>query len=134
MHFDVFFFFLMPRYCQQYFTILLIVIMSSYRCCDTAVVAVMGVAHNSHPKVAEYPFTTINPHLGVVEFPDHYRYTVADIPGLIVGASENVGLGHSFLRHIERSRVLLYIIDMSLENGAMYGRFFFFWFFLFFRH
>jgi GTP-binding protein len=53
----------------------------------------LGAVSNAHPKVADYPFTTLNPHLGVVEFDDFYRFTVADIPGLIVGASQNVGLG-----------------------------------------
>eukprot|EP00053_Salpingoeca_punica_P017867 m.172933 g.172933 ORF g.172933 m.172933 type:complete len:493 (-) comp17308_c0_seq1:1436-2914(-) len=73
----------------------------------------------AHPKVAPYPFTTLNPHLGVVEFADFWRMTLADIPGLAPGAHMNVGLGHSFLRHIERSRVLLFLIDMSEEDGAL---------------
>ena len=67
---------------------------------------------NAHPKIAPYPFTTLNPFLGVVEFADFFRLTVADIPGLAIGAHQNVGLGHSFLRHIERTNILLYIIDM----------------------
>lgn len=70
-------------------------------------------------QVAAYPFTTLNPHLGVVEFSDHARFTIADIPGLALGAADNVGLGHSFLRHIERSRVLLYLVDASCEPGVM---------------
>jgi GTP-binding protein len=55
----------------------------------------------------------------VVEFSNHNRFTVADIPGLAIGAAENVGLGHSFLRHIERSRVLLFLVDASSESGAI---------------
>jgi GTPase involved in cell partitioning and DNA repair len=63
-------------------------------------------------KVAPYPFTTLNPHQGVVEFADFFRFTVADIPGLIVGAHENRGLRHQFLRHIERSKIIAYVIDI----------------------
>eukprot|EP00041_Stephanoeca_diplocostata_P015165 m.287582 g.287582 ORF g.287582 m.287582 type:complete len:412 (+) comp19950_c0_seq1:294-1529(+) len=79
----------------------------------------LGAVSRAHPKVADYPFTTLNPHLGVVEFADHFRFTMADIPGLAIGAAQNVGLGHSFLRHIERSGILLYIVDMSNTNGAL---------------
>ncbi len=77
----------------------------------------LGAISNAKPKVAPYPFTTLNPVVGVVEFPDYFRMTVADIPGLIDGASENVGLGHHFLRHIERTYVLIYVIDMSGIDG-----------------
>ncbi len=77
----------------------------------------LGVISNAHPKVAPYPFTTLNPVVGVVEFPDYTRLTVADIPGLIDGASENVGLGHEFLRHIERTVLLVYVLDMSGIDG-----------------
>ena len=63
-------------------------------------------------QIAPYPFTTLNPHLGVVEFPDFHRITIADIPGLAKGAHMNVGLGFAFLRHVERSRVFAYVLDM----------------------
>lgn len=68
------------------------------------------------PKIADYPFTTIVPHLGVVRKSTGDGYVIADIPGLIEGASEGVGLGHDFLRHVERCRFLLHIIDGTEEN------------------
>lgn len=68
----------------------------------------------AHPRVANYPFTTLHPQIGVIEYPEkHDRITLADIPGLIQGAHENKGLGHRFLRHIERCRLLVLIIDMA---------------------
>src|SRR4029453_6760943 len=68
---------------------------------------------NATPKVAEYPFTTLQPVLGTVEAPDGTQLTVADVPGLIEGASEGVGLGHAFLAHLERARLLVHVIDGS---------------------
>ncbi len=72
---------------------------------------------DAHPKVAAYPFTTLNPVLGTVVFEDYSRLRIADIPGLIEGAHNGVGLGHAFLRHVERSRFLLYVIDMAGVDG-----------------
>jgi GTP-binding protein len=71
---------------------------------------------NATPKVADYPFTTLEPVLGTVESPDGAQLTVADIPGLIEGASEGIGLGHEFLAHLERARLLLHVIDASEED------------------
>ena len=71
---------------------------------------------NAKPKVAAYPFTTLAPALGTVESPDGAQLTVADVPGLIEGASEGVGLGHEFLAHLERARLLLHVIDASEED------------------
>jgi GTP-binding protein len=68
---------------------------------------------NARPKVAAYPFTTLAPVLGTVQAPDSRQLTVADVPGLIEGASEGVGLGHEFLAHLERARLLLHVIDAS---------------------
>jgi GTP-binding protein len=72
---------------------------------------------NARPKVAEYPFTTLSPVLGTVEAPDGRQLVVADVPGLIEGASEGVGLGHEFLAHLERARLLVHVID-SAEGDA----------------
>ncbi|HXA08643.1 MAG TPA: GTPase ObgE [Chthoniobacterales bacterium] len=71
----------------------------------------------AHPKVASYPFTTLHPMIGVVEFADYRRATLADIPGLIEGAHRNLGLGHAFLRHITRCRLLLFVLDMAGSEG-----------------
>jgi GTP-binding protein len=71
---------------------------------------------NARPKVADYPFTTLAPNLGTVEAPDGSQLTVADVPGLIEGASEGVGLGHEFLAHLERARLILHVIDSSEDD------------------
>lgn len=67
----------------------------------------------AQPKVANYPFTTLRPHLGVMEFPDYSTLKVADIPGLIEGAHENKGMGFNFLRHVERTDVFLFVLDVQ---------------------
>ena len=72
---------------------------------------------NARPQIANYHFTTINPHLGVVDFEGCQGFVIADIPGLIEGASQGVGLGHQFLRHIERTRVLIHLVDAASTEG-----------------
>lgn len=72
---------------------------------------------NARPKIANYHFTTLNPHLGVVDLEDAKGFVIADIPGLIEGASEGVGLGHEFLRHIERTKVMIHIVDAAGSEG-----------------
>ena len=67
----------------------------------------------ARPKVAAYPFTTLTPQIGIVEYPDWKRLTVCDVPGLIEGAHQNVGLGHKFLRHIQRCKILVLLLDMA---------------------
>ncbi len=71
----------------------------------------------ARPKVAPYPFTTLTPQIGIVEYPDYVRLTVCDVPGLIEGAHRNIGLGHAFLRHIRRCKVLVLLLDMAGTDG-----------------
>ena len=77
----------------------------------------LGSLSEAKPKAAPYPFTTLHPSVGIVDFPDFFRISIADIPGLIEGAHENIGLGHKFLKHIERTKTLLYVIDMAGFDG-----------------
>ena len=72
---------------------------------------------NARPKIANYHFTTLNPNLGVVDLDGSKGFVIADIPGLIEGASEGIGLGHEFLRHIERTKVLIHLVDAASTEG-----------------
>jgi GTP-binding protein len=77
----------------------------------------LGKISAAHPKIAPYPFTTLHPVVGVVDFDGYRRASIADIPGLIKGAHRNVGLGHDFLRHITRCRILLFVLDIAGSEG-----------------
>ena len=80
--------------------------------------SLVSLITNANPKIGAYPFTTLHVNIGTLEYPEHYaKLKLADIPGLIDGASDNKGLGHKFLRHIERCKVLLLIIDMAGTDG-----------------
>lgn len=77
----------------------------------------LSMTTKAQPKIANYHFTTLEPNLGVVDLGDRRSFVMADIPGIIEGASEGVGLGHEFLRHIERTRILLHVVDVSSIEG-----------------
>ena len=79
----------------------------------------ISLVSSARPKIADYPFTTLTPNLGVVKKPDGDGFVVADIPGLIEGASEGIGLGYEFLRHIQRCRFFIHIVDMSLDDPIL---------------
>ena len=77
----------------------------------------LSMITNANPKIASYHFTTLSPNLGVVTTKDKFTYVIADLPGLIEGASEGTGLGHKFLKHIERTKIIAHIIDISSSEG-----------------
>ncbi|MCC3378766.1 GTPase ObgE [Paenibacillus farraposensis] len=77
----------------------------------------LSVVSSAKPKIGAYHFTTITPNLGVVDVGDHRNFVMADLPGLIEGAHEGVGLGHEFLRHIERTRIIIHVVDMAGSEG-----------------
>lgn len=79
--------------------------------------SLLSILSDAKPKIANYHFTTITPNLGVTKIDDENSYIIADIPGLIDGASEGVGLGHQFLRHVERTRLLVHVLDMAGSEG-----------------
>lgn len=84
--------------------------------------SLLNVVSRAHPKVAEYPFTTLKPELGTIQFEDYRRITLADLPGLVEGAHKNLGLGHEFLKHIVRSKLLVFLITINnTDLGPSYA-------------
>ena len=79
----------------------------------------IAAVSNARPKIADYPFTTLHPNLGVVRVGSEQSFVVADVPGLIEGAAEGAGLGHQFLRHLQRTRLLLHVVDMAPFDEAV---------------
>ena len=77
----------------------------------------LAAISKARPKIAPYPFTTLHPQIGMVEYLDWHRLTVCDVPGLIEGAHKNIGLGHAFLRHVQRCKVLVILLDMAGTDG-----------------
>jgi GTP-binding protein len=77
----------------------------------------LAAISRARPKIAPYPFTTLHPQIGIVEYADFHRLTVCDVPGLVEGAHRNVGLGHAFLRHVQRCRLLVLLLDMAGTDG-----------------
>lgn len=77
----------------------------------------LAAISRARPKIAPYPFTTLHPQIGILEYEDFHRLTVCDVPGLIAGAHQNVGLGHAFLRHIKRCKIIVILLDMAGTDG-----------------
>ncbi len=79
----------------------------------------LAAISKARPRIAAYPFTTLTPQIGIIEYPDWHRLTACDVPGLIAGAHQNVGLGHAFLRHVARCRVLVILLDMAGTDNRL---------------